>query len=292
MLRELAIRPVVGLESDAFLAHVDHDAIKNQWMSDEFDVVIFSNENFILVDDPKRFTRAKELRDSALAAGFDVTTIIYLRPAVEWIPSMWAQYVKIGSLTWGTISLQEFVSDFDYSVILQSVDELRSEGSTIIRPYLRTSMGQAEGILDDFFDAVGLGSCGISIADIPDALNMTPSRRQTDLARVYNMNQRPGEAARRHHVELLNSFLRVPNVRDPEPSVAATTTRAQLQSISDRFADREAALTNGLVDSRLGLEERLAKAPDTYQPDVSDDAVDQYLQNMMILSSIDRLAER
>lgn len=287
-LRELGVRPVVGDESDEFLRSIDYAAIEKRWV-DDASVVVFSNENFLLVDDPARLERVKEIRDTALGAGFDVTTIIYLRPAIEFIPSMWAQYVKIGSLHWGTFQLDKFVDTFDYSVILRSVIELQSECKTIVRPFVPSLM-RRQDILEDFFAAVGVSPDGIDLSDIPESLNVTPSRRQTDLARVYNMNQRPGEVARRHHVQLLNSFLRVSNTGNREPSVAETTTKTQLQSMCDRYAETEAALTDGLVDSRLTLAGRLADAPDTYHPDIPDGAVDLYLQNMMILSTIERQA--
>lgn len=288
MLRDTGTRVVLGRESNEFLQSIDHDMIRDNWMNAECDVVVFSNENFVLLEYPERVDLARELRDTAIDAGADVVMIFYVRPAIEWIPSMWAQYVKVAAPDFGNMTLDEFIETFDYLTVLDVIASLRFEGNTMIRPYVRALM-KNESIFDDFFDAIGLIPGDIDV-ELPSLQrNTTPSRRQIDLARTYNQNQLPGLPARRHHLRMLNSFLRARHYRDPTPSVAATVTRAQLQAISDRYAGAEAALTDGAVDSRSRLTEHLATAPDSYVPDVPAEAVDYYLQNMWILSTIDDL---
>jgi len=286
VLATMGVRPVVGAESNLFLQGIDHDEIRSNWMKDECDVLVFSNENFVLADNPARLDLARELRDTAVRAGGDVTTVFYVRPAVEWLPSMWAQYVKIGSRTFGTLTLDEFIDEYRYESVLEALADLRKERETIIRPYVRSLMKNGS-IFEDFFDIIGVETDRL---DSDKEVNATPSRRQVELARVYNLNQLPGRAAREHHVQLLNSFLRERHYRDPSPTVASTVTKEQFQRMSDRYAEREAELTNGAVDSRHMLAKHLVRAPESYAPEVPDEAIDLYLQNMTILSTVERLS--
>jgi hypothetical protein len=284
-LQTIGVQAVVGSESDAFLQNVDEDAITTRWMGEASRTLIFSNENFILPQNPQRLSIAQQIRDTAIRAGADVTTIFYVRPAIEFIPSMWAQYVKIASPTLGTMALDEFIEEFDYEFVFDAIDRLRSEGQTIIRPYDRSSF-KGESLVEDFFDAIDVRLEEIANLRLRESANATPSRRQIELARVYNAHCPPGAAARDHHRQLLNSFLRVPGYTDPSPSVDSTVTRAELKRIADRYAQREAALTLGRVDSRAILRGKLARAPKVYRPEVPQHAVDQYLQNMAILSIV------
>ena len=106
-----------------------------------------------------------------------------------------------------------------------------------------------------------------------------------ELARTYNAHQPVGQVGRESHLELLNSFLRTRH-KDHTPGVSATVTKAEIRLMSDRYATVEAELTQGSVDSRFTLSRLLEAAPDDYTPDVPADAVDLYLQNVMILSRI------
>lgn len=288
-LGEMGIRAVLGAESNTFLDSVDHATINQDWMNDPSDLLVFSNENFLLADKPERLDLVREMREVANRGHAQVTTIIYVRPATGWIPSMWAQYVKIAYPQFGTMPLEDFIASFDYESILDAVAMLRSEGDTIIRPYVR-SMMRNHDVLDDFYHEAGVDTERLQRRTGSSTVNQSPSRRQTELARAYNEHRPPGGPARRHHLRLLNSFLRSRHYQDRSPTIAQTVTKGQLQQISDRYAALESELTAGEVDSRHRLPEQIAAAPEEYVPVVAEDAIDLYLQNMTVLAAIDEAA--
>ena len=285
-LRSRGVRVIVGSESNRFLTPVEPDELVDDWLGSDTDTIVYSNENFVLVNNPRRFELAQQLRRTLIEAGADITTVVYVRHAVEWVPSMWAQYVKLGSTPFGVMSLDEFIADYDYGAVLARVAELSSLPDTIVRPYLRTAMKNGS-IFDDFFETIGIGTNGLDARVA--RTNVTPSRRQVELALAYNRVQPTGAVERKRHVALLDSFMRSTTYQDPSPSVAATLTGAQIDTITDRYADAEATLTAGFIDSRNIASDLIERAPERYEASVPPGAIDQYLQNMMILSRIDDL---
>ncbi len=285
-LKSKGVRVIVGSESNRYLTPVDSREVVDDWVGSEAHTIVYSNENFVLVNNAQRFELIQRLRRTLIDAGADVATVVYVRHAVEWLPSMWAQYVKLGSTPYGVMSLDEFIAEYDYGSVLARVAELASQPDTIVRPYLRAAMKNGS-IFDDFFETIDVSADDLDTS--VSRTNVTPSRSQVELALAYNQVQPQGAVERTHHVALLDSFMRSRAYQDPSPSVAATLTGAQIGAIADRYSDAEAALTDGVIDSRNIASDLIERAPEHYEASVPPGAIDQYLQNMMILSRIDDL---
>ncbi|MFZ3073204.1 MAG: hypothetical protein WA162_08170 [Thermodesulfobacteriota bacterium] len=135
------------------------------------------SEEMLFLNNHLDFLSCEELKK------YDVKVICYLRNCIEYLSSLWGERSKLFNGTWtiAPISLEEFLADNSYASDLENIYKLADifGRENILIKTFEKEMFKDSGLLDDFFDALGMEAPGgmVSVGD----RNVSPPRKNCDV---------------------------------------------------------------------------------------------------------------